>query len=618
MFSVYDSRDLRYKYPFGAVKELEKVHFKIIVPKEMKCKSAKLNIIVDKYNSTDSINMFWTKSNEDSEEWECDYTPNFSDIYWYSFELENEDSRKYICKEDLSSRGYISDQLGKSWQLTVYDKDFVTPDWLNGGIMYQIFPDRFYYSGEAKEEVPKDRIISPNWYRIPNWLADLTGEVRNNEYFCGDLKGIKNKLNYLKSLNISCIYLNPIFEAHSNHRYNTADYSKVDSLLGTNEDFKDLCKEAKELGINIILDGVFSHTGSDSIYFNRDNRYIDKGAYNSKESEYFSWYKFSDWPDEYNSWWGFKTLPETNEEDESFNKFINGEDGIAQRWLKYGANGWRLDVADELPDEFLDKFRLSVKEASKEAIIFGEVWEDASNKVSYGGRRRFLLGKQLDSVMNYPFRDAILNFIKGVDARTVTNNILNILENYPKPVIKNLMNSLGTHDTTRVITELVGDDPKLMSKNARAYFKLDEDKKQLGIKLVKLAAVMQYTLPGVPCIYYADEVGLEGYEDPFNRAAYPWGKEDKSLLEWYIKLGELRNMEVFKTTDINFIKVSEHFMLYSREFNNKKLLCALNASKEEVIIKDIDINTKCFIGGFEIDEGNVKIGPYSCAVFIEN
>lgn len=619
MVSIYDSRNLEYKYPFGAVREFEKVHFKIILPKDMACKSAKLNITADRDNNLESINMFWSKDREDiCEEWECDYIPNSSDIYWYNFEIDSGSYKKYICKEDSNSNGKVIDHIEKSWQLTVYEKDFDTPEWLNGGIMYQIFPDRFYFSGEVKENIPVDRIISNNWYRTPNWLADLTGEVKNNEYFCGDLEGIRQKLNYLKTLNVSCIYLNPIFEAHSNHRYNTADYGKVDMMLGTEEDFKNLCEDARNLGINIIIDGVFSHTGSDSIYFNKENRYDDKGAYNSKDSAYYDWYKFSNWPEEYASWWGFKTLPETDEENESFNKFINGEEGIAQKWLQKGAKGWRLDVADELPDKFLDNFRAAVKKGSEDAIIFGEVWEDASNKISYGLRRRFLLGKQLDSVMNYPFRNAILNFIKGMNANEVVNDILNILENYPKPVIKNLMNSLGTHDTTRVITELVGDNPKLMSKNARAYFKLSDEKRAMGLKLVKLASAMQYTLPGIPCVYYADEAGLEGYEDPFNRAAYPWGKEESSLLEWYIKLGELRKMKVFKGTDIKFKEVLDHFILFNREFEDMKLTCAFNASEEEIIVNDINENAKLFEGNFNPMERIVKVDPYSCAILIEN
>ena len=173
------------------------------------------------------------------------------------------------------------------------------------------------------------------------------------------------------SLGVNVIYLNPIFDAHSNHRYNTADYSKIDSLLGDEKDFKALCKKAEEYGIKIILDGVFSHTGSDSIYFNREGRYNSVGAFNSNESPYKDWFTFEE-NGKYKSWWGIDTLPETNEDNESFIEYISGKNGIAEKWLKCGAYGYRLDVADELPDKFLDEFCKSVKSLNKDYVVIGE------------------------------------------------------------------------------------------------------------------------------------------------------------------------------------------------------------------------------------------------------
>lgn len=276
--------------------------------------------------------------------------------------------------------------------------------------MYQIFPDRFYRSGTTKYNVPQDRYLHQRWGSQPEWRPNHQGEITNSDYFGGDLEGIIQKLDYLQSLGITCIYLNPIFEAHSNHRYDTADYTKVDPLLGTKEDFKRLCKEANKRGMHIMLDGVFNHTGSDSIYFNRKGRYQTLGAYQSQESPYYDWYQFYQWPEQYACWWNFETLPNVNETNETYNAYINGTDGVIQTWLKAGADGWRLDVADELPDLFLDDITKAAKQVKPTSMILGEVWEDASNKMAYGQRRRYLLGKQLDSVMNYPFREAIIGF----------------------------------------------------------------------------------------------------------------------------------------------------------------------------------------------------------------
>lgn len=271
--------------------------------------------------------------------------------------------------------------------------------------MYQIFPDRFCRSGEKHENVPTDRIIHENWEDTPFFRPDERGIIRNNDYFAGDFKGIESKLPYLQSLGVTCIYLNPVFESHENHRYSTACYEHIDPMLGTDEDFEHLCKQAKTYGIDIILDGVFSHTGADSIYFNKFGRYGDhEGAYRDPDSKYKNWYFFSRYPFDYESWWGITTLPNVNENNPDYTEYICGENGILQRWIDKGARGWRLDVADELPDEFLDNLNKAVKAKGNDKVIYGEVWEDASNKESYGVRRRYLIGGQLDSVMNYPSR----------------------------------------------------------------------------------------------------------------------------------------------------------------------------------------------------------------------
>ena len=429
------------------------------------------------------------------------------------------------------------------YQLLVYTEDYKTPDWFKGGIMYQIFPDRFFRSQQKKDNVPADRRMHETWEEIPQWWPDETGEITNKDFFGGDLKGIEEKLGYLESLGVTCLYLNPIFESHSNHRYDTADYSRIDPLLGTEEDFRSLCQAAEKRGMKILLDGVFSHTGSDSIYFNREGRYHSEGAYNSRNSPFHSWYTFRHWPNDYECWWNFDTLPNVNETNENYMRYINGKNGIIRKWLRAGAAGWRLDVADELPDEFLDALTAAAKAEKPDAVVLGEVWEDASNKCAYGRHRRYLLGGQLDSVMNYPFRDAILGFLTGANPADMMECIMNILENYPPQTIHCLMNHIGTHDTERALTVLGGEPAGNRGREWQAAQHLTPEQWETGLKRLRLASLIQYLLPGVPCLYYGDEAGMEGYRDPFNRACYPWGREGQNLLTWYKGLGQLRAQE---------------------------------------------------------------------------
>lgn len=299
-------------------------------------------------------------------------------------------------------------------------------------------------------------------------------------------------------------------------------------------------RRRKKRGIRIILDGVFSHTGADSVYFNKKGEFDGKGAYQSKDSKYYSWYKFKKWPHDYESWWGIRTLPEVKEESPEFIDFIAGENGIARKWLRLGASGWRLDVADELPDEFLDALRKGVKAENPDALIMGEVWEDASNKYSYGYRRKYLLGEQLDSVMNYPFAGAILHYIRGGNADSFENSIMTVMENYPPQVINCLMNHIGTHDTIRAITLMAGEVCRHRDRLWQSGRRLSQAQAETGVKMLKMASAIQYTLPGVPSLYYGDEAGMEGYEDPFNRGTFPWGRENKELQAWYSLLGKIR------------------------------------------------------------------------------
>ena len=583
----FDSRNSLYKSKIGALAEGETLRLKVLLHNDAKVHSV---FLVLKNDGEDSF----SETQMSAEDWLGDYRYYVCDIslneglYWYSFRYTSDYGDFFVTKTE-TSLGIVSREAEASWQLTVFKKDFKTPNWLEGGIIYQIFPDRFYNSGSPKRNVPKDRYICNDWEKQPEFRQESKPLFLGNDYYGGDLLGIAEKLPYIKSLGVNCIYLNPIFEAHSNHRYNTADYFKIDPSLGTKEDLSLLIKKAQKLGIGIILDGVFSHTGDDSVYFNKYGRYKALGAYQSKDSPYYEWYNFKSYPEDYESWWGILTLPETNEENPDFSEFITGENGVLRYWLKKGIKGWRLDVADELPDSFLDKIRRAVKAEGEENYLLGEVWEDATNKISYGARRRFLRGDQLDSVMNYPFADAIVGYLKGGEPDFLLNTVLDIIENYPPEAIKLLMNHIGTHDTARILTRLGADKELSGDRALQSAAKLSPEEYEKGVRLLKLAAVLQYTLPGVPSIYYGDEAGMQGYGDPFCRAAYPWGREEKSILEFYRELGKIRrSISAFKRGDFIPFFHDRNVLSFVRADDKSRVLIAVNRSQycSEIALND--------------------------------
>ena len=373
-------------------------------------------------------------------------------------------------------------------------------------------------------------------------------------------------------------------ESPENHRYSTADYFKVDPYFGTNEQFEKFCSDFKKDNIRIILDGVFSHTGSDSIYFNKYNNYNSVGAYNSQNSPYYPWFDFNNFPNGYHSWWGFDNLPTVKKENKEYSDFINNKDtGVVNYWQKLGISGWRLDVADEFPDEFLDRIRESAKYYDKDALIIGEVWEDATNKFSYNTRRRYFLGKQLDSVMNYPWKDAIINFVKNKDAVSFTTEILKLVENYPRPALDCIMNLLDSHDTERVLTLLAFDNPESVPVEQRPTYKLSADQYQKAKSLLKFASFIQFTLPGVPCIYYGDEIGMYGFRDPYNRLGFTHDNIDKDLLNHYIELSTFRNKNKSEfVTNFEWVYTKDNCVAYKR--NN--ILCVINLDTKAHFIEN--------------------------------
>lgn len=459
----------------------------------------------------------------------------------------------------------------QAYQLTVYAEDFQTPDWLKSGLMYQIFPDRFAKSHTYNAPTQnKSYMERSDWGGIPNGLPDENGIVQNNDFFCGNIKGIIEKLGYLEELGVTVIYLNPIFEAYSNHRYDTADYKKIDPMLGTEEDFRELCRCAGVRGIRIILDGVFNHTGSDSLYFNKMGRFPETGAYQSKESPYYSWYRFINYPDEYESWWGINTLPQVNETEPSFLDFIaRSEDSVIRHWMRCGASGFRLDVADELPDEFLEAVRSAVKEENPDGALIGEVWEDASNKIAYGRRRSYFQGRQLDTVMNYPLKNGVIDYLIHHDGKVLEDLVNSLWENYPAPAFSSLMNLLGTHDTPRILT--------ILSESSGSS---DYARQQLF-----LALMITSFLPGIPCIYYGDEIGMTGGKDPHNRMCFEPEHADSQILRFYRRLHDFRRKIKNFSQFVYRPRAAEgSFYSFFRAGKQGRLIVAINSGSQDFLL----------------------------------
>ena len=464
------------------------------------------------------------------------------------------------------------------WQLTVYEPS-PAPDWFGRGVTYQIFPDRFRrVSMPDVSHMPGHRWLHRSWNEQPVFLPDEHGQITNRDFFGGSLQGITEKLDYLAGLGVTTLYLNPIFEAASNHRYDTGDYRAIDPLLGTEADFRALCTAAHQRGMRVILDGVFNHTGSNSRYFNAEGYYPEPGAAQSQNSEYYNWYSFHPWPSDYDAWWGVKTLPAVNEAQPAYRDFIFGDqDSVVRHWLRCGADGWRLDVADELPGDFIEGIRSAIDAEKPGAYLLGEVWEDGSNKIAYSQRRRYLLGRQVHGLMNYPFRTALLNWLAGGDAAVFRDSMETIRENYPPFAFYGAMNFLGTHDTARILT-LLGAEGTPKTKAERAAYRLSPTELARGLAKLRLAGMLLYSFPGSPTLFYGDEAGVQGFEDPLNRGAFPWGSEDAALTDFFRTLGQLRRTrESLRSGALRYLLARGGALAIERERGGERTVTALNA-----------------------------------------
>ena len=565
--TIFNSRDEKYKSPFGAVSCGTTVSFTVTPgPDYCACALVTFGEFAGCREETpltpcpDGFSGIFA-------------APADAELVWYTFRLTRRDGGCVFL-----GRNGLGDAADRQpWQLTVYE-DRPTPEWFGQGVTYQIFPDRF-----CRLAVPDSggmlgqRMVHENWDEPPRLGPDPQTGRWNSDFFGGSLAGICSKLDYLQSLSVTTLYLNPIFYAASCHRYDTADYSMIDPMLGTEEDLRTLCAEAEKRGIRVMLDGVFNHTGDDSRYFNRHGFFDTPGAYQSKESPWFDWFCFQHWPDKYDAWWGIDTLPAVNESAPSYRDFIiRGEDSVIRRWLRCGVSGWRLDVADELPDDFIQEIRAAMEQEKPGSYLLGEVWEDGSNKIAYSRRRRYLLGRETHSLMNYPLRTAALDYLRGGSAAAFRDTMEQLRENYPPAAFYGGLNILGTHDTPRILT-LLGADAVPQDKAMRAAFRLSPAAREKGLRRLTLAAMLLYTFPGSPTVYYGDEAGLEGFEDPMNRRTYPWGREEPRLLALYRTLGALRRRRPsLQKGDITYLTADGGLLIYSRRWADEVTYTLLN------------------------------------------
>ncbi|MBX9137446.1 MULTISPECIES: alpha-amylase family glycosyl hydrolase [unclassified Clostridium] len=670
-----------YKYPFGAVEEGTDVTVRMHAQKG-DLQYARVLVRNTNTNRSDLYNMekvsTITVDEEEVDIWEATFTPDEIGVYGYKFIAGDGDTAKYYVEDGYEGKtGTVGDKNGLFFQLTVYDKDYQTPDWMKEAVVYQIFPDRFNNGntsnddaktnarGEEPIEVPESWNSLPDNPRLGEKnMSDIDGGysgdgIWSNDFFGGDIKGIQEKLDYLQGLGVNTLYLNPISMAASNHKYDATDYKSLDPMFGTEEEFKSFTKELKSRGMHLIVDGVFNHVGDDSIYFDRYGKYDTVGAYEYweyvydkmnneglteetamtkaddyfvKSGQVFSEEKWHLWFNiknskvdvgttneryDYQGWWGYDSLPEfkslTKDEaielglasasDEFVNKssewnnkelvdyIYKDEDSVAKQWIDWGADGWRLDVANEVDTVFWNDFREVMKEHNEDTLILGEIWDDAS---------KYFVGDQYDSVMNYRIRAALIDYLKNGNATRLNDTLMAVYEDYPEEAFYALMNLMGSHDVARAIYVLGGG----VDSEERAEFS-DYDK-ALGKQRLKLAALFEFGYAGAPTIYYGDEASVTGSKDPDCRRTYPWGNEDESLVSFYEAIGSVRenNKELFSYGDLTTLYTgAEGVYVYGRSYEDEHAIVAINPTntdaKVTIDLKEFTGNGTKFIDGLD-------------------
>ncbi len=517
-------------------------------------------------------------------------------LYFCEVKIQNPASTIYAEKQNKTLL-FSSRFKNSRFQFLISDFKYEAPSQLYGGIIYHIFVDRFRRSKFSFDN-NKNKLLLDWTDKLPEYPKYPGEKIKNDYFYGGDLFGVSEKLDYLLTLGVNIIYLSPIFESPSNHKYDTSNYMNVDEGFGGDAALLKLIKEAKKRGIYVILDGVFNHTGDDSIYFNKHGKYSALGAYQSKESKYYSWYEFKKYPQEYTSWWDIDILPRINPDKEECREYFIGEGGVIGKYLDMGILGFRLDVVDELSDAFIEKIKEKQNEINKKSVLYGEVWEDASNKIAYNRRKKYYLGSELDGVMNYPLRKGIIDYLRNKDTNALSYYFNEVMPNAPKRIRDCFMNLIGSHDTERIITALGGEEKGGKSGDELFLYKMTEGEYSGAVQLLKCAYALIATLPGIPSIYYADEVGAEGYSDPHNRKPFPWGNENKELLEYYRLIGKIRrNSPVFRDGEIKIIYFDRNYLIFERYKVYNKIVTVINNTQDKLILK-FDTAVKAEIGNY--------------------
>ena len=546
-----------------------------------------MNFVVENDGINRYFEMKHIKNKDDKVYFETEIMLETKAIYHYYFSFEANNKLLYFKKNNITGNSNIS--LEEAWRMSV---NFNVPDWAKGKIMYHIFVDRFKKSNDEKlNEMPR-RIIHKKWDEDMT-IGPTKEGLWNIDFYGGDLKGIENSLDYIKSLGVSILYLSPVVYSQSNHRYDSADYEQVDPYLGDNNDLKSLCEKAHKYGIKVILDAVFNHTGNDSKYFNELSSFDTLGAYQSELSPYYDFYRkeFNNNKPHFCYWWGMKNLPVCDGNSKSWQEYIYGKGGIIDQWFDLGIDGLRLDVADELTDEFIEEIRKAVKRNKEDGFILGEVWKNPMRM----GRGYIESGKGMDSVMNYVLVDALIKYFKYADTKSLEEVIKQIKTEYPESTMHTLMNFTSTHDITRAINIFSSDIYQRYGEwawdlNNKDYewcknYILTDEQYKTGKEIYKSYIYALAFLPGILSIFYGDEVGVQGVGNLSNRKPFPWNSIDNELLSFFKEIGHIRREESFlETADIKILSINEKYFLFERTSKEEKAAIAINRTNNIVAI----------------------------------
>lgn len=587
-----------------------------------------VSILLNRFNERTGTLAFRLKfSKEDDtyayfENW---VTIEDAGVYYFCFTMLVQNAFKYIKYDWYKQSAVITNDEGLNfWKISV---GFDTPEWAKGAIMYHIFVDRFNRSKGRKLVPMEGRTVHKSWDEMPDAFPDKNGDY--TDFYGGDIQGIIEKLDYIQSFGVTVLYLSPIVESISNHRYDTGDYEKVDPYAGTNDDLKQLCDECHRRGMHVILDAVFNHTGSDSKYFNKNNHYNTVGAYQGPESPYYDWYQRTE-QGYFDGWWGFDSLPKCNGYNPEWQNYIYGEGGVIDKWFSLGIDGLRLDVADELTDEFIENIRVAVKRNNKDGFIIGEVWDDpvAIN------RGYIKSAKGMDTVMDYVIADAVMRYLKYGDTFVLEGRLKSILFHYPHETLNTLMNFVSTHDISRIINVLgsnhfdcsgehIWDLPKKPIDKENRDWQLHNDVLTVeeytkGKDLSKLYAVIMMFLPGIFSIFYGDEVGVTGIGNILCRKPFPWGSGDSELMDFYRELGQAYSQfEFLKNANTHLIRINQDELVFER-YNSKSSLCIIinrtNRERELIVPREYQ-DSISLRKVFALNSDYEVLGPYGAMVF---